>query len=303
MTEEDIFKDSDLKDANFKSYKDKYIILDNLDARGEPTVHANQEVYNTRYTFVIVVLHGTLHVVINDKLVDLKANDYLVVTPFMRFEILESRCIFFSFYVQNEIANDIYEHSGIGKSVGIRYFCFHHNHFERPCIDLLLNDYHLIRIEQQRPNYKMKEMTLRAFITIFLAHLYSFRKENDEISHEDNSRQQKLFAKFLNLLSLYYKKDRSVQFYAEKISITPKYLSNIVHSQTGLSASVVIDRYVVYRIKQVLYANDINIKKISRMFNFPNQSFFGRYFKRIVGLSPNDYLHNCNRKSINDGTE
>lgn len=297
MTEEGIEKESTFKNANFKSYKGKYIILDNLEVKDEPTLHAVHETYNTNFTTVVVVLRGTLHVLINDRLIEVKSNDYLLIMPFMRVEVLESRCIFFSMFIQNEIANDIYEQSGIGRNVGIRYFIFHHYHFDRRDVELLLNDYMLLRIEQSRACYPMQELTIRSLLTIFIAHLYSFRKDTDEISHQVNTRQQDIFNRFLTLVSLYYMKNRSVQFYADKISITSKYLSSVVNSFTGCSASVVIDRYVVYRLKQVLYANNLNIKTISSQYNFPNQSFFGRYFKRVTGMSPYDYLKKNNRKA------
>ena len=298
MSVEEMFTGERLQGVYYKSFKLSYHIIDNLDIKGEPLVHEHPEIYNTRYTFIVVVVRGNLHIAINGKIVDLTANDYLVVSPFMHLEAFDSHCYFFSFYVQNEIANDIYEHSGIGKNMGPRYFCCHHYHFEKEYIEQLHNDYQLIRIEMGRKGYRMQELTLRAFLTAFLAHLYSFKKDSDEIIHTDKSRQEKMFKKFLELLSLYCKKERSVQFYADKISITPKYLSNIVNSYTGMSASVAIDHYVVYRIKQVLYTNDTNIKAISEMYNFPNQSFFGRYFKRVAGMSPNDYLKSNNRRII-----
>jgi len=298
MSVEEMFTGERLHGVFYKSFKINYHIIDNLDLKGEPRVHEHPEIYNTKYTFVIVVVRGCLHITINNRSIDLKSDDYVVITPFMHVEAFESRCIFFSFYVQNEIANDIYEHSGIGRTWGPRYFCYHHYHFEKEHIEMLLNDYQLMRIEIGRKGYKMQELTLRAFLTAFLAHLYSFKKDSDEIKHLDKSRQQQMFNKFLELLSLYYKKERSVQFYADKISITPKYLSNIVHTYTGMPASTAIDCYVVYRIKQVLYTNDINIKTISEMYNFPNQSFFGRYFKRVVGVSPNDFLKTSNRRAI-----
>lgn len=296
MTEEDILRESStLKGANFRSYKGKYLILDNLEVKEEPTLHAVHEIYNTHFTTVVVVLRGTMHVLVNDLLVEVKSNDYLLIMPFMRVEVLESRCLFFSMFVQNEIANDIYEQSGIGRNVGVRYFCFHHYHFDRFNIDVLLNDYRLLRIEQARKSYPMQEMTIRALLTIFLAHLYSFRDDADEVAHLTNTRQQEIFNRFLTLVSLYYMKNRTVKFYADKINITSKYLSYVVTGFTGCSASVVIDRYVVSRLKQVLYANSTNIKSISIQYNFPNQSFFGRYFKRITGMSPYDYLKKNNR--------
>ena len=76
-------------------------------------------------------------------------------------------------------------------------------------------------------------------------------------------------------------------------------MSTIVHKYTGMTASQAIDQYIVFAIKQTLYNNEQNIKKVSEEYNFQSQSFFGRYFKRITGLSPNAYLKQNNIKSIN----
>ncbi|MDE6000520.1 MAG: helix-turn-helix domain-containing protein, partial [Bacteroidaceae bacterium] len=75
-------------------------------------------------------------------------------------------------------------------------------------------------------------------------------------------------------------------------------LSTIVKTFTQLTASQVIDQYIISAIKQSLYSNKQNIKTISEEYHFPSQSFFGRYFKRLTGMSPNDYIKHHNIKSI-----
>lgn len=82
------------------------------------------------------------------------------------------------------------------------------------------------------------------------------------------------------------------------MGITPKYLSAITLSYCGQTASVVIDNYIASRIKQMLYSSNMNIKRIGEHYNFPNQSFFGRFFKRITGESPYEYQKTHNRKLI-----
>ncbi len=298
MEEDDLLKKDNVIGLRLKSFKDKYILLDNLETKNEPNVYTYSEMYNSQCTLLISVLHGTLHMVVNNKLVEVKSNDIFIITPYVHFEFLESRCIMYCVMVHNEIIEDIYEHSATGSSVGVRYYTCHHYHLDRYYTDILLNDYNLIRTEHDRTDYRMKEMTLRAFMTAYIAHLYSFISQDNEIDHTDNSKGWMLFNKFLVQLSLYYKKERSVQFYAQKIGITSKYLSAIVDNYTGHTASQVIDNYVASRIKQMLYSNNMNIKKISEHYNFPNQSFFGRFFKRVTGISPYEYQKVFNRKNI-----
>lgn len=298
MEADNVIKKDDICGLRYKSYKDKYILLDNLETKGEPTIFTYTELYNSRYTIFVSVLHGTLHMVINNKLVEVKSNDVLLLTPFMHFEFLESRCIMYCILIENEITEDIYDHTSTGSSVGIRYYAYHHYHMDKYYIDILLNDFNLIKIEHDRTDYRTKEFTLRAFITAHVAHLYSFLSSANEVEHTDKTKGWQFYMKFLNQLSLYYKKERSVKFYAQKVGITAKYLSAIVDNYSGHTASQIIDNYVAGRIKQMLYSNNMNIKKISEHYNFPNQSFFGRFFKRVVGMSPNEYQKKYNRKNI-----
>ncbi len=298
MIEGDLLKKDNIIGLRLKSFKDRYILLDNLETKGEPNVYTYSEMYNTQCTLIVSVLHGTLHMVVNNKLVEVKSNDIFIITPFVHYEFLESKCIMYCLMIHNEIIEDIYEHSATGSSVGVRYYKCHHYHLDKYYTEILLNDYHLIRIEHDRHDYRTKEMTLRAFLTAYIAHLYSFVSVESETEQVDKSKGWLFYNKFLNQLSLYYKKERSVQFYAQKIGITSKYLSTIVDNYTGHTASQVIDNYVAGRIKQMLYSNNMNIKKISEHYNFPNQSFFGRFFKRVVGISPYEYQKVYNRKNI-----
>lgn len=297
-TEGDILKGEDIKGVHLRAYRDKYILFDNLDARGEPLIYTYSELRNKDYTYIMVVLRGTMHMVVNNKLMEVNANEAFIIPPFVHFELLESCCIFFCIAVRDEIIEDIYEHCGLGGYVGVKCYMPHHYTIESCSLDILHNDYNLLRIENERANYSMKEMALRAFVASFLGHLYSFIPSDSEILHKDGAKGWEAFYKFLTLIDLYYKKEREVQFYAHKIGITAKYLSAITLNYTGETASVIIDNYLACKIKQTLYSNNMNIKKVGEHFNFPNQSFFGRFFKRIVGESPYEYQKAHNRKLI-----
>lgn len=279
-------------------FKERYTIVDNLDLKTEPRTSGDYEIYNTKYTFNIVVMRGTLHLTVNKQEVELKSNEMLIVRPFIRFKLHESTAIFFVIVVKNELCNEIYEHCTVSRDVQIRSFCFHHYRFNQDIIDILLNDYLTLKEEMKLDDYKMKELALRSIFSVFVSHLYSFRVPQFEIPYPIRNHQEQIYNKFLNQLSLYYRKERSVRFYAEKLNVAPKYLSTVVRHFTEYSASTVIDLYVVYRIKQALYVNEHNIKSISATYNFPNQSFFGRYFKRVAGMSPNEYIKQNNRKAI-----
>ena len=104
-----------------------------------------------------------------------------------------------------------------------------------------------------------------------------------------STRHKLLFEQFLELVTQYHNKERGVGFYADKLCITPKYLSKIVKETSGLSAPQWIDQYVILEAKQMLKHSDLCIKEISDDLNFPNLSFFFKYFKKHTGLTPNQY--------------
>ena len=91
------------------------------------------------------------------------------------------------------------------------------------------------------------------------------------------------------LLGEHYKEQRAVGFYARELCITPKYLTTVIKRVSGRSASEWIDSYVILEAKTLLKYSDMSIQEIAYYLNFPNQSFFGSYFKRNAGLSPSRY--------------
>lgn len=283
----------------FSSYKGKYIIMDNMEDKSDPFIHAKEEVYNSDYVYITTVLRGTLYIVVGGTPIEVKANEYLAVTPCMSIVVKDSRCIFFASLVPSYIMAEIYERTDISKKLHFHAFKFRHISLPQELVSALLECYQRIKKEHQRPDYPMKEIVLRAYQSTYLAKFFSTITSDHIINHAKNGRQYKLFNLFIQQLNADHKRERSVQYYATQMQVTPKYLSSIVHNFTGLTASQVIDQYVIFAIKQALYANQHNVKSISRDFNFPSQSFFGRYFKRIVGVSPNEYIKQHNIKSIN----
>ncbi len=78
-------------------------------------------------------------------------------------------------------------------------------------------------------------------------------------------------------------------FYARQLCITPKYLTTLIKRISGLSVSEWIDNYVIIEAKTLLKYSTMSIQEIAYYLNFPNQSFFGSYFKRNTGMSPSQY--------------
>lgn len=277
------------EDTSYLSYKDKYTYIDNLDSK-DGTVKGIASFFNANYSIVITVVQGSMDLIVDGTSIKMKPYDYISIMPCTIVEVRESRAIFFCHVVQAGLMMDIYNHIGFKTSIRHNSFCFHYHHFMPEHINRLKEIYLRQKAEMMRPDYLMKEFVLRALITVYLSYLYHIKITNGEIMLVRENRQKSMFNQFLDLLNDYYDKERSVQFYADKIGITSKYLSTITTEFAQLPASNVIDQYVVFRIKLLLYDGSSNIKSISDQLNFPTQSFFGRYFKRITGVSPRQFI-------------
>ena len=111
--------------------------------------------------------------------------------------------------------------------------------------------------------------------------------ENDEKA--PSTRHKRVFESFIELVEKHHSKERSTGFYADKLCITPKYLSSIVKKVSGFSAPEIIDKYVILEAQHLLRHTDLSIKEIADQLNFPNNSFFYKYFKLHTGCTPNSY--------------
>ena len=111
---------------------------------------------------------------------------------------------------------------------------------------------------------------------------------------DDNkkSRQELLLETFLDIVQKHFKENRSVEFYADKLCFTSKYLSTVIRQTSGKTAGEWIDEYVILEAKALLKSTNMTIQQISDELNFSSQSFFGKYFKRMVGISPKEYRRN-----------
>jgi len=104
-----------------------------------------------------------------------------------------------------------------------------------------------------------------------------------------NRRSEEYFNKFMMLLGQYFKSERTIEFYASKLFITPKYMTSLIRKTSGQSAMEWINEYVVMEAKHLLRHSSMSIQGISEYLNFSNQSFFAQYFKRYTGCSPSQY--------------
>lgn len=148
--------------------------------------------------------------------------------------------------------------------------------------------YQLLKNIIQSPHSEYKINAVR-HLTLAMFYGYSHMKHDMGSYSKGSNRQDVIYSAFLEAVGKYYKTERKVGFYADKLCITPKYMSQVVKDISGRTASEIIEDYVITEIKALLLSTNMTIQQISDYLNFPSQSVFGKYFKRVTGTSPKGY--------------
>lgn len=163
-----------------------------------------------------------------------------------------------------------------------------------PVINLATEETAIISYYSMLKNLVCRSNTpyrLEAARHLTLALFYSFTslKHSNNPTAGKRDRKDEIYDQFIELLQQNYKRERELSFYADRMCITTKYLSKAVKDATGRSASDWIEEYVVTESKALLYSTNQTIQQIATELHFESQSLFGKYFKRVTGISPRQY--------------
>lgn len=140
-----------------------------------------------------------------------------------------------------------------------------------------------------KSNPYQKELVCAAFRTFIYRAMYELNSSYGASAAFLPAQENNHFDRFMRLLDENYKRQHSIRFYSDKLSLSPKYLSAIIKKVSGKLATEWIDEYVILEAKNLIKYSSMSIQEISYALNFPNQSFFGKYFKRHTGISPKAY--------------
>ncbi len=165
-----------------------------------------------------------------------------------------------------------------------------------PCINMqpvayeTFNKYYeLIEFIIGSNNNVSTQDSLRSLIVSLVLNLKDQLIEHNKIYNADNSRNHKIFNDFILLLSSSCVNEKRVAYYADKFHLTPKYFSAIVKQVSGQSASQWIDEYLLLEAQILLRTSTLSIQEIGNRLEFANASFFSKYFKQHLGITPGQY--------------
>lgn len=170
----------------------------------------------------------------------------------------------------------------------------------QPCIQLneaqidLAQDYlRLCRKLLESPIRNKKDVvgTLASSLAYMIGDVWQrgLNTAREQLESQGSSRSKMLFERFLSLVAEHHTAERGMTFYADKLCLTPKYLSKLIKQVSGRSAPDWIDSFVILEAKNMLRYSEVPIKEIVYRLHFPNQSVFYKFFRTHTGMTPSEY--------------
>ncbi len=153
---------------------------------------------------------------------------------------------------------------------------------------LMESDFALFRGRLAQPDTAFKREVLGRAMQIFLFDLWTVCQHGLS-QMETSDFAASLFLRFLSLASQHARTEREVAWYADRLCITPKYLSQVCRTMTSLPASQWIQFYATFELVSLLNDTTKTLGEVSDLMNFENISHFSRYTKRVLGKSPSEY--------------
>lgn len=246
--------------------------------------------FKLRFNITIICLQGSMHIRFN-----MKEYDIVKGTIFTSVEGMIGECVSISpdlrlimFAYSKEFASAMY-------SLSMRTV-FGGSVLTQP--DVILPDkdlddvveiYKMLRRKLSDPEFACKRELAMSSLTTIYWYVSSLWINSDAILTKKVNRRQQIFEEFIRLVGTYCTSQRGLAFYADKLCITPKYLSQAVYEASGRTARQWICDRVVLEAKALLKGENLTVQQISEQLHFPNQSFFGVFFKKATGYSPKGY--------------
>jgi AraC-like DNA-binding protein len=265
-------------------YHDKYIVLlDNV----HQVQHTQETILNESF-IIIMIENGECTATINGNEYSLNEGDLLICTPG---NVLEHGMVSINFHcrifiMSSEYAGDILKGTLMSISHYLMSKVVQTIHLSQEEQETIKGYYHLFSTLNPLPEDKIREHIVHHLLKSFAYAFVGFFIQRGYASPRDKGTSAEiLFRKFVRILHE-HPDGRTVQFYAVKLSITPKYFNTICKQISGKTASKIINEEIVTQAHLMLKDPDLSIKQISSILGFTNQSHFGSFIRKETGVSP-----------------
>lgn len=278
----------------------KLVLIDNLDgiSRGDLNRHVHQVPSELEMAVILVCIEGRIDVSIDHKDYSVAHNERLTLLPgtVFQFRYFQPDTTLIMMFVMPDIIN-FSKHIKLGVEIGEHLKHMPKSIIPQTDMEDFVCMYKVMKRRLQDPMFLFKREIAHGIMTTFgytaFNHFAMKQKYfTDSKTLKSSSRKEELLRMFLAEVQRNFRNNRSIAFYADKLAVTPKYLSNVVFEVSGRHASDWINSFVTTECKSLLRTSGLTIKEICVKMNFANQSFFTKYFKQHTGMSPKEFRLN-----------
>ncbi|MDE5858659.1 MAG: helix-turn-helix domain-containing protein [Muribaculaceae bacterium] len=242
----------------------------------------------------VVTISGSLTLQIDDKSLEMAPSTLMVLAPGHLISDISTSDDFSGFAIYSTLSN-LSAFLPVMSRVLVCYKVFLGNpviHIDKNELEDQILYYKLLKKKTaEKDSIPYSEIVVDSICrAIIFETLNLYIKRLDAVEKTTKStRSEQLFYHFIMMVENRFKKTRVLNDYAEALCISPKHLSALVKEVSGRTAGSWIDAYVIAEAKRLLSSTKMSILEISEELNFANQSFFGKYFKNLTGLSPSQF--------------
>ena len=156
-------------------------------------------------------------------------------------------------------------------------------------LEAILTFYEMLKWNITHKNDYILETVRHMTLAFFYGFSHTFQQN---ITSKQTNRPQQLSDDFLLLVKQHFKQEHTLEFYANKLCVTPKHLTTTIKSTTGNTAKEWIDKHLLLEAKALLKSTNLTIQQITDTLHFTSQDVFSKYFKHHIGITPKEYRHN-----------
>ena len=261
------------------------------------------EIPNKMYqNLYIYITKGEMTISINNQDTELKSGDSIIIMPenIIRIKNMSTGIKYFMFVIYPKLASEIF--NDIGLTYSSARLSLHHftAQLDNEQMQRVLNIYDEIRHDLITFDYEYKALYIRSMLDILLVENINTHKiEAMPLEGDSNSRQYDVYCKFIALLNKHAVEQRSVQYYANTLGISSKYLSYVCISYSNQNASTWIDEAVIQKAKALILVHHYTLSETSEILHFSSISSFSRFFTRVMGMTPKNFVKSQTASALN----
>ena len=280
--------------ANKLIYKDFMMLDDNFDDKVFKGFSYIGSAVKLMFVSLIICRKGKMRIRVNLKEMTVEPNDVLLVTPgsIVDMVICEGECRMAVIHIDND---KVSHQPNVKILLQLRSIIKNESfvtRFSEAAIVQFVEAYKMVRRVIDDGSLRFKDEAIEGSFQVMAAYwMNEIAVQSESAKPTVLSRNEQLFQTFIRLVQKNYMVHREVSFYADQICITAKYLGVVVAQVSGRRPLDWIRDYVILDAKAMLLSREYSIQQISQLLNFPNPSFFSKYFREAVGYSPSKYLN------------